>query len=69
MGDIVTDNVDCAIRAARQGVFDYALGALRTHRTNHDFAPDLFLDAQGLFQRITVRLVYFKREVSFFNPG
>ena len=67
--DIVSDDVNRAISAAGQSIFDYTLGALWSHRHDDDFAAGLFLDAQPFFERITVRLVHFKREIRFLDPG
>ena len=69
MSDVIADNVNGSIGAARQGVLNHAFGALWPHRTDDDLAAtDFLFDPQSLFQRIPVRLVYFKREIGFLDP-
>src|SRR2546423_9678993 len=68
MTDVIAHYMNGAIGAARQRIFDDALRALRTHRTDRNLATDLFLDAQRFFKRIAVGLVDFKREIGFFDP-
>ena len=69
MRKIVANNVNRAISAARQRIFDHALDALRAHRTNDDFAAELFSHAQRFFERVAVRLVDLKGKIALFNPG
>ena len=57
---VIADDVNCPIRASSQSVFDHALCALRPHRDNYNFATNLFLDAEGLFKCVPIRLVDFK---------
>ena len=69
MAYIFANNMDCAISSASESVLDHTLGALRTHRTYDNFAPNFLFDSQGFFQGVAIRLAYFKRQIGFFNPG
>ena len=68
MSDVIAYYMNGAIGAARQRIFDDALRTLRPHRADDNFAACLLLDAQSFFKRIAIRLVYFKREIGFFDP-
>src|SRR6266702_1500981 len=61
--------MDRPICSASEGIFNYAFRALRTHGANDYLAPYFFFDPQRLFQRVSIRLVNFKREIRFFDPG
>ena len=57
------------IRALGQRFLDGLLGARRPQRTHHHLPAMFFLQAQGFFQRIDVRLIDFETEVRFLDPG
>ena len=68
LGKIVVHNVNAAVRAFRECFFDRLLHALRAHGKRDDFATVLFLEPQGLFERVAVRLVHFETDVGFLDP-
>ena len=62
-------DVQRAIGAAGQGFADHLLHARRPGRADHDFAAMLFAKAQGLLERIGVRLVHLVADVLVADPG
>src|SRR5580704_2804070 len=61
--------MNSAVRALCQGFLDHLFCPLGSHGERHHLASMLFFEPQGFLQREAIRLVHFKADVGFTDPG
>jgi len=64
----VAANVDAAICALRERLFDGLLHSLRPQRKHNHFATMFLFEPQCLFQSVAVRLIHFETDIRFPDP-